>query len=911
MALLIGVIIFVLVSAVADEETGLLLALVIGFISLYITTRSSIKTLQAQLLDVRRQLLELKHKAPPSADSRPQPAQASSQSDIKPGVIQPVPVYEKPAVAQAQPVSPAATPKPADPWNQETRPAATPTEPTLLDKAWNALWSVVKGYFTDGNVFVRIGILILFVGVSFLLKYAAEHSDVPIEFRISGVALGGLALLYLGWRLRQSKGVYALLLQGAGIGVMYMSIFAAYKIYELLPSLPTFGLLAGLAVFSALLAVVQDSKALAAFGITGGFVAPILASSGSGDYVALFNYFIVLNLGVLAMAWYKSWRIVNLLAFGFTFLIYTVWMFDSYRTEYLISADAFLIVFFLIFSLASVLFAQRQPLQLKGYVDGTLVFGNPLIVWGLHMALMDDVEYGIAVSAFVFGLYHVVLARVLWNRDNAGMRLFSESLLSIGVIFLTLAIPYSMDGHWTSATWALEGAGILWVSLRQQRKLPQYFAVLLQLASAIVFFIQYRSDASLLPVLNPYYLGGIFIAASGFFSAWQLCKYNKVHPAETLPRIHVAAFVWSMLWWVMIHLSQIELYVHSTRGRSQVMLLFAITTSFLAWQLAKRLGWKLAEITAVASIAAFILVGVHAMLELSPPFELIGVVLWVLALGYAWWLLSKVELMDTYTHVIVHIHTTVAVLAIALLSAEVVWLLNDLLPYLGEGWVAGYWFIVPAAALFYLLRARHWPLLQYNGRVQQSVMAIMLAYLVGWSLFVNLSNNGDPDPLFYLPVLNPLDVMHVFMFVLAYRSYQLFKVAHQPSPDSVISSYALKLAAVLVFIWINTIVLRSIHHFDGVVYRPDSLADSALVQVSLSILWTIMGMLAMIFAARRSLRRLWIAGAILVGIVLLKLVTIDLSSHDTVERIVSFIAVGLLLVGMGYFSPIPEKSTQE
>jgi uncharacterized membrane protein len=909
--LIIGFLVFVLVVSL-DEEAAMFLGLAAALVTHYFSSRSSLKSIQAELSALRRQVHQLtsataveENRASGSLEKP-----AATQSEIR-EMTQPEPA----SAPHVQPPARESVSSELPPASQDNlrqpEPVQQPkfvAEPNMLDKAWNAIWSVVKNYFTDGNLFVRIGILILFAGVSFLLKYAAEHSHVPIEARISVVALAGLGLLYFGWRKRQSKGVYALLVQGAGIGIMYMSIFAAYKIYELLPSSLTFILLAGLAIFSALLAVAQDSKALAAFGITGGFLAPILASSGSGNYVALFSYYIFLDLGVLAIAWFKSWRIVNVLAFGFTYLAYTVWMFNSYRSEYVISADVFLIAFFLIFSIASVLFALRQPLQLKGYVDGTLVFGNPLIAWGLQMMLMRNVEYGIATSAFIFGFYHVVLARLLWNRHNEGVKLFSEALLSVGVIFLTLAIPYSMDGHWTSATWALEGAGILWISLRQERKLAQYFAMLLQLASALVFLIQYRSDPNLIPVINAYYLGGVIIAVSGFFSAWQLYKRNIKSPGEILPNLHSIVFVWSMLWWVAINLSQIDLYVHAARGKAQMSLVLVLATSILAWQLAKRLGWKLAEITSLASIAGFILIGAHAIIDFLPPIDLIGTALWFMALAYTWWLLAKIERTDTYTNVIVPIHTAVILLAAALLNAEVIWLLDKLFPGAGEGWKASYWFITPAVVLFDLLRAQHWPLLQFNGRVKKSVIGFGLAYLVIWSLAVNLTNNGNPEPLLYLPVLNPVDVMHVFMLVLGYRCYQLLKPdVERFAQYRELKSIVTVVVAVLVFIWINAILLRSIHHFAGVAYHPSALAHSALVQAALSILWTILGMLAMLFAARKSLRKFWIAGAVLVGVVLVKLVLIDLSSRDTIERIVSFIAVGLLLVGMGYFSPIPEK----
>jgi uncharacterized membrane protein len=199
--------------------------------------------------------------------------------------------------------------------------------------------NTVVSYFTDGNVFVRIGILILFFGVAFLLKYAAENSRIPIEFRFIGAALGGLALLVFGWRLRLSKTLYALLLQGGGIGVIYITIFAAFRLADLLPPPLTFALLVFFSAFTVALAILQDSKALAIFAVLGGFLAPFLASTGSGNYIGLFSYYSLLNAAVFAVAWFRAWRALNLLGFAFTFGVFVLWVAFDYRQVDLLPAS--------------------------------------------------------------------------------------------------------------------------------------------------------------------------------------------------------------------------------------------------------------------------------------------------------------------------------------------------------------------------------------------------------------------------------------------------------------------------------------------------------------------------------------------------------------------------------------------
>ena len=109
-------------------------------------------------------------------------------------------------------------------------------------------------------------------------------------------------MLAVGWRLRARRPGYALIVQGGGIGVLYLTVFAAFRLYQLLPGALVFLLLATMAVFSAMLAVLQDSRSLAAVGVSGGFIAPLLASTGGGSHVGLFSFYALLNRGILFIA---------------------------------------------------------------------------------------------------------------------------------------------------------------------------------------------------------------------------------------------------------------------------------------------------------------------------------------------------------------------------------------------------------------------------------------------------------------------------------------------------------------------------------------------------------------------------------------------------------------------------------
>jgi uncharacterized membrane protein len=207
--------------------------------------------------------------------------------------------------------------------------------------------SPIWNFFFGGNTLVRFGVIVLFFGVGFLLKYASEHIVIPIEARFIAVAMGAIVMLAIGWRLRGSRPGYGLIMQGGGIGLLYLTVFAAFRLYQLLPAGLVFVLLVATAFFSAMLAVLQDSRSLAAIGVTGGFVAPILASTGAGSHVMLFSFYAVLNLGILIIAWFKPWRSLNFLGFAFTFIIGLLWGGRYYRADLFASTEPFLILFFL------------------------------------------------------------------------------------------------------------------------------------------------------------------------------------------------------------------------------------------------------------------------------------------------------------------------------------------------------------------------------------------------------------------------------------------------------------------------------------------------------------------------------------------------------------------------------------
>ena len=893
--ILIVVPIIVILGAMAGEvEASLTLALLLGLYLLQRSFNNQLNELKQQL-SILKQRLDATDVAKPAATTTTpepaQPAQITLEQDTDDDFVIELDEPEEPVKTTWKPAT-----YPAD--NSQTMHELKPTAFEIwIDKAQK----LIVSYFTDGNIFVRVGLLVLFFGVAFLLKYAAENSRIPIEFRFLGAAAGGLALVIVGWRLRNKKAVFGLLLQGGGIGIIYITIFASYRIANLIPSSLTFILLVAFALITTALAVLQNSRALAMYAVLGGFLAPFLASSGSGNYIGLFSYYAALNLVVFGVAWFKSWRLLNLMSFAFTFGVYSLWFVTSYRQEMMLYAGLFLALFFIMYSVLGVLYALKQEQNLKGLVDGSLVFGTPLICSSLSMVMMRHLDYGIAIASIVLGLYYIALARFLWSRIGEQTRLLAESMLAIGVVFATLAIPYALDGHWSSATWALEAAGILWVSLKQKRFYAQVFASVLQVAAGVLFLFRNAHDLGDTVWMNPAFLGGSFIALGALISARLLYQVDSSH---RLYQAHWLFYGWGLGWWLFSSVIQIDHYLDNPVFA--VLVLIIVTAAALGYlDRQRQWDWLPASYTLLAVLPVLYLVALAAWEQGHNFLQFPDLLGWVFALALNYYLIYRLEEVKWPHHYYLILYTGWSLLLVIMLSFELSARFYQLMPTAGTAWSA----LVCALPLFSIwwVRQGTLPMIQRFGQpLQLSITAVMAGYVVIWVLLNNLSNDGNAYPLPFMPLINPVDLVHMVFFIAMYRSMKLLD-----EPLAEYKNYILMGIGGLAFIWISALYLRSMHHYLSIKFNLELMLLNDQIQTGLSILWTLIGMAAILFASKKSLRKLWIAGAILVGIVLLKLIFADLRASGTIERIVSFLAVGGLLVAMGYFSPIPPKKDEE
>lgn len=890
----------VLVGGMRESVEGMLVgALLGGLLAQVMHLRNRANKLDEQIRSLQTSLVSRERKTPPPIE--PTELQAAARRIHTPDPLAPgqaeqfapaaaVPKVEQIPSSQALPFKPPPAPSPP----------RVPPQPSALDKLIAALTAWIKG----GNPLARIGIVVLFFGGAFLAKYAAENSLFPIELRLVAIALGALALLVIGWRLRERRAVYAQLLQGGGIAGLYLTVFAATTLSRLLPFGLALGLLIAIAVCAAILAVAQNAVSLAVIATAGGFLAPVMLASGSNNHVGLFTYYAVLNLGVFTVAWFRTWRSLNVLGFVFTFTITGLWRATGYAPSDLFTADAFLLLFFLMYVAVSILNCIRQPPDLKGYVSGSLVFGLPVVAFTLHATLVSTIEYGLAWSALALGAFYLALAWGLFLTRRATLHLLVEAFAALGVIFASLAIPLAFDTRTTAAMWAVEGAGLLWLGVRQNRRLARAFATLLQLAAGLGYLSGVGHLHAAQAILNGAYLGTLLLAVSGIVSGYWLFG-NAQREANYERGAHTAFALWGVAWLLFGGLQEIDRFADAVQLGAALAYVATIGVGLLL--LSTRLQWRFPSQVALYLPALSMLSALMYALDYAHPFAQGGGAGWLILMAGHYWILRRFDAMDSNEASCGWLHA----LACWVLALVMAWEANWQIEFVASGvWPQLPWGLVPAVLLAWLSRQRllpPWPLAKFADvyRIRGGMPLAMS--VVAWIVFINLTSDGDSRWLPYLPLINPLDVS----VALCGTALALWWTSLTQEQRQVVWPMDLKgllaSAAALTFLWLNAALLRSLHHNWGTPLDITSMAHSTLVQTSLSVFWGMIGFAAMTLAARNQWRHVWIVGGVLMGIVVAKLFLVDLSSIGTLARITSFLSVGVLLLVTGYLAPLPPR----
>ena len=994
---------------------------------------SKLDNLQKQLADVMATVYILSREAKPSSTQQSasdirqnQPVtepitdpitQPISQAPVSAPILAPLPaplpiVASLPMANTLDASTSSAPPTATQPSVNDAAPphqpsVSQPSSPSLKDdeSATNivtSLWASATQWFFGENLVVRVGALVLLVGVVLLLKLASQYIEVSMPVRMALVALGGLVITVVGYRTTAKKRSYGLTLQGVGFAVIYLTVFASFKLYGLLPSTLTFGVLALLAGLTVMFSVWQNALPLAVLAFGGAFFAPILVSRPDGSVVMLFSYYLLLNIAVAVIAHYRTWKLLNALSLAVTFGLAYVWGFRAFSGN---SAGAgwlslrWQLLGLLVGHMALYLFiAVRYSQQVVSYnqmllqmntrvarrpiisIDSGLLFGTALLGFGLMASLLNDLPYHLAFASSALSAIYLSLG--LWllkhhrrsiasdrqanNQFDNSFELLIEASLALGCGFLALVIPLALSAKWISIGWAVQGAALVWLGARTQRRWTVYFGLALQGFSIVLLVgfdtlmrhwyglldqlsiphqmsIVAASSTLPLTVLTACVLLSAFILRHGRVNIAAATPQAKAQPQ---PQTQPAAVKTPKRVQKIADNASHSFVATALVVVGFVLYLSAILSADPFWNN----GGKTTTIKLAVGMAVFLIVGqlmhqrfvwrsMRKVSRLILPFAMMS---WVLVCLTHVKVETVLDLNDyhikEFSGLGRYLLAMLGCLAIAKLLGG--WLLSrwhrDRLDTSVDALV---WFLVLIAMLTWMLQQVPFNYWQHAQELQAIItilptvlavlglMSLLLlprlqalgGRLLGWlevdrllkhSAYIlvpmtfiwSLSANFSLDGQL-LGVYLPL-LNPLDLTLISILLYQSYVAL---KVDSNYRTIVLVVCGLGAFVTVSSMLVRGFASVWGTPTWEQGAWSVSMVQTGLTILWTVIAMVLMFLANKKAIRLVWFAGIALLTMVVAKLVLIDMSNTSAVLRVVSFIGAGLLMLVIGYLAPLPPK----
>lgn len=366
------------------------------------------------------------------------------------------------------------------------------------------------------------GIIAVIVGVGFFLKYAYDNFMVGPLGRVIIVTITGLIGLCVG-EVTRKRGydIVAKAVTALGFAILYAAVFSAYRFYDLIDSVPAFALAILITLAAMLYAVSLNESLIAVLSLIGGFLTPVIVSTGENMPVPLFIYALILGIGAMLCAYYRKWRAVNIVAFVGTFVLYTGW-FEKFfhpamrRAEGVPSQMAIALgwlgVFFAIYLVLPLFNGLIKKVKARKE-DVWLVLANAMITfYYLWVILFAKYRMELAFCSIGLCVAHLVMMSIVIKRckDDLNLRLV---LLVVGLFFLTIAVPLYLKMYAVAMAWAIEAVVLLIIGIRYRSiwmKIGSSIAILLSLGQLIYELPIHRAAFSL--ILNPAFGTWVFVA---------------------------------------------------------------------------------------------------------------------------------------------------------------------------------------------------------------------------------------------------------------------------------------------------------------------------------------------------------------------------------------------------------------
>jgi hypothetical protein len=383
--------------------------------------------------------------------------------------------------------------------------------------------------FIGENLINKIGILILVLGISFFVKYAIDKDWINETARVGIGILAGSIVMGIAHKLRANFTAFSSVLVAGAVSIFYFTIAIAFHEYQLFSQTVAFSIMVVITAFSSLVSVSYNRMELAILSLIGGFAVPFMVSTGQGNYVVLFSYIVILNTGILSIAYFKKWNVLNLLSFIFTIILFGGWyvveLFDNKLPHR--GAFVFATIFYLLFSIITVIHNLRRK-GTFGVLEYMIMIGNTFFYFSVGMGILHnwgiDFKGLFTLAIAVFNLIYAVFLYKRFGLDKNAIYL----LLGLTLTFVTLTIPIQFKGNYITLFWAIEAVLLFWLSKQSKInsfKLGAIIVQILMIFSLVIDWINKYSyfETELAIVFNPIFITGI-VALTSLIATYLILK---------------------------------------------------------------------------------------------------------------------------------------------------------------------------------------------------------------------------------------------------------------------------------------------------------------------------------------------------------------------------------------------------
>lgn len=903
--------------------------------------QDEINELRTILRDASGRLLRLQNslnRLDPQTETARTPSNAAAAA---PSETQPETTGRDPETDEVGPITrPAPTAPVAAPVLQTSPPVASGAD----DSADGGSWPIFAPSFDwerllGRNWFAIIGAVALIVGIGFFLKLAFDNNWIGDTGRIIlGVVLG-LGLVGVGEYAQRRVPVWAQPVTAAGAVILYLSIYAAFGLYQLIRPDVALLFLALVVAMAALLALRYESIVIALLGIIGAFLAPALLGADLPDVRLALAYILVVDAGILAISTFRNWRWFNLVGWAGTYGVFFFWtsQFSDYDP---VMAQIGLTGMFLILAGATSLFHllwRRTP----GIPDLVLMTLNAVAFFALtYHVLWDDHREWFGLIAVGLALFYALVGFVAIRRPStpAEMALFA---LPIAIVFLTIAVPLQLSGVWITVAWVAEGAalvgtafllgrwqmravglGVLAVGLGHlvvidllthggrieldefipigNERFPIMAATVVALYAAAFLYHYYREQRQrweefvlwpLLGIANAVTVTALSLELVSYFDSRAVAAdpaglHQQVEQRAIDAKLLSLTALWSIYGFIL-----------------------AVVGLWRRWAPVRWAGLALLGLTILKLITIDTMAVELAQLEFPPVlnFQFLTCALVVVVLSILAWRFRRQahELISCESHAFLALVVAANFVALWTLNQEIINYFDRQAMELGQftaytrddaqaainnkHLAMTYLWAIYGAAVIAVGLWRRVPLARWAG---MAILALASLKLLAVDTFVTVLL---PDQ--YLPLINVqfLAFVLVIALMVAFAWWHL-RARPEPSRFEPYVIPGLLIAANVVALW--GLTLEAVHYFDA---RADRLGADAFggQQLSLTVLWAVYAIGVIGVGIARQSSRIRLAGMALLAVPLAKLFGYDVFLLEREYRVAAFITLGVLMLGTG------------